>query len=1857
MNLEGRNFGEFEIVECLGQGGMGTVYKARQISLNRFVAVKTLHPSLSSDAEYSARFRREASAAAVLNHPNLVQVYAAGESEGVHWFAMEYIEGVSGRKRLQRKGRLKPQEAVAIGLHVATALNYAWRKASLIHRDIKPDNIFLSRDGQVKLGDLGLAKSLGQVEEQGITGASMGTPHYMSPEQAEAKKDTDFRTDIYSLGCTLFHLLSGQLPYVDDSAVVVMIKHVSAPVPDLRSVWPECPVELATAVQKMMQKQPADRQQTYEEVIADLWKVCDVLSGAPAPTVAAAPARPETKPRPIAVVKKSAVPVAAWIGGGCALLAALGALLYLAPWKKEHPKPGGTRSVVSQKSADQEGKKTAAADAARSKEATPAAVIATLTAAASPQPQLQSTPAARTTPAATPQPSTAAKPAPSPTPKALTETEKWLAQVDGPQQEKFQKEVLKPFSAGIANLRAQHLAALNAANAKASAAGQLEEALMWRTEKQAFEKVQSVAVDTADTPAALKKVRAGFREQLARLNQDRSTHAAALFDPFDAILAKYQTLLTQRQQLDDALLLKTRREELAFAWLRPPPMWTDVLAAVDLEAAKEVAGSTNTWERTPAGIAFKESTKKPPYMSAFEVPVALGSFAIEMEFTCSSAPEHVGISVPLFGEASVSGWTYPRNGYAGIAHVDGKDPGVDSPPGVAAPFPKIRAHQRYKMRIEVRRAPEGVDIQFAVDDALIGTYRGPTNRLKLSSAWIIRNDRKSAWIGTNAPTVFHTVRVASLDDITTLKEAAPLAGGAAANTPSPTVPVPRVAAPSMSTAAGAALLATKEQPFVNSLGMKFVPVPITGGPTSGKRVLFSVWDTRVQDYGEYAQTKGITPEKAPFDQTPTHPVVEVSWLEAGAFCVWLTERERAAGRISTLEEYRLPSDHEWSCAAGIGAREIPTKLPIEKDGKIANVFSWGSQWPPPKGTGNYGPSLQVDEFKNTSPVGSFKTNQFGLYDMGGNVYQWCEDWFDKEKKDHVLRGPSWNDYDRGNLPLSHRLHNLPDNRIYDHGFRCVLAPVSTPVPSPNLPLQNISSTPAGSIKDGPFVNSLGMKFVPVPIVGGPSNSKRVLFSIWDSRVQDYAAFAQETARYWPKPDITQGPTHPAVNVTWDDAKAFCLWLTARERAAGIIGRQDEYQLPTDHEWSCAVEIGLRESADANPESKSGKIANAYPWGTNWPPLEKAGNYAGEELQSAVANGKYKYIPEVLASYRDEFVETAPVGSFSPNQLGLYDMGGNVWQWCEDWYNSGQKDKVLRGASWIDRAAGLMVSSYRAPNSPTVCSTYYGFRCILRVATSNDAKLAQAASVPPTPSKDAASKPPTSATKESPFVNTLGMKFVPVPIVGGPTRGQLVLFSIWDTRVQDYAVFATETKREWPKPEIEQGPTHPAVMVSWEDATAFCAWLTERERKAGKIGANEAYRLPSDHEWSRAVGLPLEKGATPAEQSGKNQVDFPWGIVFPPKKIVGNYADTSYHAAFPARQCLEGYTDGFATTSPVGSFPANRFGLYDMGGNVWQWCEDWVDQDQKNRVLRGAPWVNYERSMLLSSCRYSFVPGPGGRYSIHGFRCVLGVSGGKDSNLAQVASVPPSPSKDATSKQLASATKESPFVNSLGMKFAPVPITGGPTEGRHILFSVWDTRVQDYEIFANETRHGWAKPDFVQAPAHPAVGLSWDDAQLFCQWLTAREQAAGRLPADWKYRLPSDHEWSCAVGIAPREKATMLPAEKNGKITDAFPWGFQWPPPLGAGNYSGSLGVDKYPNTSPVGSFSPNRFGLRDLGGNVWQWCEDFYIDQDQKDRVLRGCSWYHNEREQLLSSYRGKASPSHYAHDVGFRCVVDAASP
>jgi serine/threonine-protein kinase len=286
--------GDFQVLAQLGQGGMGTVYRARQVALDRVVALKILPAQFQDDPAYVSRFQREATGAASLRHPNLVRVFAAGCADGCHYIAMELVEGENLRRRMQR-GSLAPADAVRICLDVARGLQCGWQAAQLIHRDVKPSNIYLSaQTGRAKLGDLGLAKSvLSETAALTHSGATIGTPHYLSPEQARGEKAIDLRADIYSLGCTLYELLTGATPFRGGDPLTIISMHLHAPAPAILKVLPDCPLPLARLVSRMLRKARRERPQTYEELIVSMEQVLAHLeTGAPVESVAPAGGSP-----------------------------------------------------------------------------------------------------------------------------------------------------------------------------------------------------------------------------------------------------------------------------------------------------------------------------------------------------------------------------------------------------------------------------------------------------------------------------------------------------------------------------------------------------------------------------------------------------------------------------------------------------------------------------------------------------------------------------------------------------------------------------------------------------------------------------------------------------------------------------------------------------------------------------------------------------------------------------------------------------------------------------------------------------------------------------------------------------------------------------------------------------------------------------------------------------------------------------------------------------------------------------------------------------------------------------------------------------------------------------------------------------------------------------------------------------------------------------------------------------------------------------------------------------------------------------------------------------------------------------
>lgn len=260
---------DFIIEKELGRGGMGIVYLSHQISLDREAALKVLSDTYANNAEFVVGFIKEARAAAKLNHPHIVQAYAVGEDEGLYYFAMENIDGKTMKQILDKKKVIPVDEAVQIIQQIAEALDYAWAEQRLIHRDIKPDNIMLTKNGKAKLADLGLARVAGEKDDMENDDEVMGTPQYISPE-ALLGEPMDVRSDIYSLGATFYQFVTGRFPFTGNSASEIAKKHITDPLVPPIQVNPKIPQNVSDVIVKMMEKDPNKRYQDAEKLVEDL---------------------------------------------------------------------------------------------------------------------------------------------------------------------------------------------------------------------------------------------------------------------------------------------------------------------------------------------------------------------------------------------------------------------------------------------------------------------------------------------------------------------------------------------------------------------------------------------------------------------------------------------------------------------------------------------------------------------------------------------------------------------------------------------------------------------------------------------------------------------------------------------------------------------------------------------------------------------------------------------------------------------------------------------------------------------------------------------------------------------------------------------------------------------------------------------------------------------------------------------------------------------------------------------------------------------------------------------------------------------------------------------------------------------------------------------------------------------------------------------------------------------------------------------------------------------------------------------------------------------------------------------------
>ena len=276
-DLTGVTLGDFQIEKLLGRGGMGEVYLATQLSLNRPIALKVLRPDLVTNQTYLSRFRTEATAVAKLNHANIVHVYTVGCIDQIHFIAMEYVQGTNLRDYILKKGALDLPLGLSIMRQTAAAIGAAG-EVGLIHRDVKPENILVTTKGKVKVADFGLCRDQesgnAHVTQSGIT---MGTPLYISPEQAQGHA-IDHRSDLYSMGVSFYHMLAGVPPFRADTALALALKHVREAPRSMLVYRPDLPVEIDRLVLKLMEKDPDDRYQSAALMLADLAKIRESVS-------------------------------------------------------------------------------------------------------------------------------------------------------------------------------------------------------------------------------------------------------------------------------------------------------------------------------------------------------------------------------------------------------------------------------------------------------------------------------------------------------------------------------------------------------------------------------------------------------------------------------------------------------------------------------------------------------------------------------------------------------------------------------------------------------------------------------------------------------------------------------------------------------------------------------------------------------------------------------------------------------------------------------------------------------------------------------------------------------------------------------------------------------------------------------------------------------------------------------------------------------------------------------------------------------------------------------------------------------------------------------------------------------------------------------------------------------------------------------------------------------------------------------------------------------------------------------------------------------------------------------------------
>jgi len=1300
--LIGQKLGEFKILELLGAGGMGKVYLAEQAGLERKVAVKVLPKHVTEDEAAVARFEREAKLAARLTHPNIGQVYSIGAEGETHFVALELITGGDVAGLMKAKGRVPVDEGAEIVRQALQGLGSAHLEG-IVHRDIKPQNIMLSAHRIVKVMDFGLARALAADSSLTASGTVLGTPLYMSPEQANSQP-VDERTDIYALGAAFYHMICGRPPFEGDTPISVMYKHVNEPLPSPREIDPDIPEEVCAVIDKMMAKRPDDRYQTCEGALADLEPFCQ-----------AHPA-------------------------------------------KVSPVPGGTsgeadRTMAISGAGDEaeegfpsiEVKEGADADRVAETQAAPPDYSEVVKAEPEPKPKKKAKKKKR-------------KEKAEPVPEAESVVREAQTQISKSHEMRLGRGSRRRRTAVQEAEARKRMMLFGGAIAAAVLVIGL---IYWaanrpkgeRPEPKDVTTIGKAATSTTTTvkPSVEPPARYSWTEgcvlafsfevetlyekdgkqfvrDLSGNGHDGELHARVNPKPINDVLqcngrdsyvtCGYSAALDFERDQPFTLCAAIRQTDggaseimgnfdglgsqrgYLFHLRGGKVIWEGLTAdgkgfSVSAEAAYEIG----TWRHvavTYDGKSLKDGCKI--YING-QVAAAKAS------------PNHIPGSVRSPADFRVGGRRYKLGGsqYFYCGELD-----------EVAVWRRVLSAEELKSLLEVSAGAKGFCRLIAKARGGAAPDIAYTNSLGMKFVEVPAGE---FMMGLTREQVEADLRKFRQDSYAQEH---------------------KLSAPQHKARLTRNFLMGRHEVTVAQF-REFVEATQheTEAETDGGAQIIS-------PEGKWEGKADATWRKPYGEQRDDHPVVCVSWDDANAFCDWLNRADTA--RPKGLE-YRLPTEAEWEYAAR-GPKSLLYPWGDTWDGARCNAADTGTLIPHRHRDAN-------DGHGTVAPVGSFSPggdSPFGIADLSGNVWEWCGDSMveapyssarasdpvETRRAEHrVIRGGSWYEHP-GYMLSGHRDGARPSKRTNHIGFRVVLAPAGAGpryVGPWNIRLLRI---PAGDFMMGSTDEDIKMRvarndewakkrFPTEAPQHKVSISQDFFMGQFEVTVGQFRRFVESTnyktevetgkgqslavavdgkqknqpGATWREPGFRQMLDHPVVCVNWHDAKAFCDWLNGEDKGKPKGWR---YRLPTEAEWEYAA---------------GGPNSLLYPWGNEW---DAARCNAADK--SAALNYGHRNID-------DGHARTAPVGTYSPrgdSPFGLAEMAGNVCEWCEDLcdpvdYGRSATDgppngeigpaRALRGEGW-NSVQDALRTKCRGGYAPHSSTSVIGFRVVLAPVEASDA---------------------------------------------------------------------------------------------------------------------------------------------------------------------------------------------------------------------------------------------------------------------------------------------------------------------------------------------------------------------------------------------------------------------------------------------------------------------------------------------------------------------------------------------------------